>query len=68
VLVSNWSVGSNATKTLIEHMFDHVRQGADQAEALALAEREVMTETGRQNPYWWAAFMIVGDGAKPLTL
>jgi CHAT domain-containing protein len=69
VLVSNWSVGSNATKLLMERMFAHAKDGVSQAEALALAERDLMNETvGRQNPYWWAAFMIVGDGAKPLTL
>jgi CHAT domain-containing protein len=53
----------------MERMFAHAKDGVSQAEALALAERDLMNETvGRQNPYWWAAFMIVGDGAKPLTL
>ena len=68
VLVSNWSVGVNATKRLMIDLFSHRSEGLSQEDALAAAERDLMGDVtrGYSHPYFWAPFMIVGDGAKPM--
>jgi CHAT domain-containing protein len=66
VLVSNWEVSASATQELMKDMFAHVHDGSSQAAALAAAERTVRDLPGRSNPFFWAPFMVVGDGAKPM--
>jgi hypothetical protein len=63
VVVSNWAVETNATEQLMTSMFS--TKGVSQAEALAKAERALMNSPDeRSHPYYWAAFTIVGDGAR----
>jgi CHAT domain-containing protein len=65
VVVSNWSVDSVATERLMTSMF--TQTGISQAEALARAEQTMMASPDQySNPFYWAAFTIVGDGARPM--
>jgi CHAT domain-containing protein len=67
VLASHWPVPDDydATKRLISGLLD---AGPDVpiAEALEQAQQKLMDDPETSDPYYWAAFVIVGDGEKPL--
>lgn len=65
LLVSHWSVDSNATVKLITGAMDRIARGAAQSEAmrqsmLALIDKGVGQEA---HPAYWAPFVVVGGGA-----
>ncbi|HLZ82187.1 MAG TPA: CHAT domain-containing protein, partial [Caulobacteraceae bacterium] len=64
LVVSNWHVESKATQQLMSLMF--AQKGVSQAEALAIAERAMMSGGRYTHPYFWAPFVVVGDGAKAM--
>ena len=64
VVVSNWEVDSAMTQALMIGLFK--QKGVSQAEALATAERVLMNDPSHSHPYYWAPFMVVGDGDRPM--
>jgi CHAT domain-containing protein len=65
VVVSNWEVDSEATERLMTAMFGS--SNLQQADALAQAQRAMMSSNDElSNPFYWAPFTIVGDGARPM--
>ena len=67
VIASHWPVPDtyNATKRLISGVIE-ARPGQPLAEALENAQRGLMDDPETSHPFYWAAFIILGDGAKPL--
>lgn len=67
VVASHWPVPDDfdATKRLIGGMID-TTPGKPLAAALMDAERTLMDEAETSHPFYWAAFIILGDGAKAL--
>jgi len=61
VLSSLWSVPSDATSQLMVLFYEHVQEGMDKAYALRAAQLEVMNTTGWTQPWYWAAFNLIGD-------
>jgi CHAT domain-containing protein/Tfp pilus assembly protein PilF len=60
VLASLWAVNDESTRALMVSFYRHLRtsKGAD---ALARAQREIRRSNSRyRNPYYWAAFVLVG--------
>jgi CHAT domain-containing protein len=64
VLVSNWEVDSAMTVRLMTTMFQS--RDMSQADALVRAERVLMDEPRHSHPYYWAPFMVVGDGGRTM--
>jgi CHAT domain-containing protein len=64
LLVSNWSVDTVATEQLMTAMFKGANKS--QSEALADAERMLIHTPRYSHPFYWASFMVVGDGARAL--
>jgi hypothetical protein len=64
VVVSNWEVDSGTTERLMTALFKH--RDVPQADALAEAERVLMSEPRYSHPYYWAPFTVVGDGDRPM--
>ena len=62
VVASLWSVEDEATALLMERFYTHLRDGTGKAEALRQAQLEVREE--HPNPYYWAGFVLSGDGGK----
>jgi hypothetical protein len=62
VIASLWSVEDESTALLMERFYTHLREGAGKAEALRQAQIEVRDQD--PNPYYWAAFVLSGDGGK----
>ncbi|MEO7815442.1 MAG: CHAT domain-containing protein, partial [Sphingomicrobium sp.] len=67
VIASHWPVPDeyNATKRLISGLIE-ARPGEPLAQALGDAQRGLMDDAQTSHPFYWAAFIILGDGAKPL--
>ena len=64
LLVSNWEVNSAATEIPMSALFKS--KAATQGDALIEAERSFMARDDFSHPYYWAAFLIVGDSARPM--
>lgn len=67
VIASHWPVPDqfDATKRLINGMLDTSR-GEPLAASLEGAQESLMDDANTSHPFYWAAFIILGDGAKPL--
>ncbi|WP_338465709.1 CHAT domain-containing protein [Novosphingobium sp. ZN18A2] len=67
VVASHWPVPDdfNATTRLIGGLID-AKPGEPLAKALENAEEKLMDDPNTSHPFYWAAFIILGDGAKPL--
>lgn len=65
LVVSHWQVDSQATTRLMVGMFGS--PNASQAQALRTSELSLMNSQDQySHPYYWAAFTVVGDGARPM--
>lgn len=67
VVASHWPVPDqfNATKRLIEGMLD-ATPGQPLAASLGKAQMALMDDADTSHPFYWAAFIILGDGEKAL--
>jgi CHAT domain-containing protein len=67
VVASHWPVPDTygATKRLIGGMVG-AQPGQPLADALEAAQEKLMDDPETSHPYYWAAFIILGDGSKPL--
>ncbi|MCL6698695.1 CHAT domain-containing protein [Sphingomonas sp. NSE70-1] len=67
VVASHWPVPEqyDATKRLIGGMVD-AQPGQALADALEKSQVRLMDDPKTSHPFYWAAFIILGDGAKPL--
>lgn len=65
LLVSHWSVSSDAAVALTTRMFDESSKGASKAEALRRSMLSLMQTPGKPHfahPAFWAPFVVVGEG------
>jgi CHAT domain-containing protein len=60
VLVSLWQVDDYSTALFMEEFYRLLAQGASKLQALVKA-REYLRQKGYENPYFWAAFILIGD-------
>lgn len=67
VVASHWPVPDefDATKRLINGMLD-ATPGQSLAASLGKAQQTLMDDAETSHPFYWAAFIILGDGDKPL--
>lgn len=67
VIASHWPVPDDfdATKRLIGGVVG-AKPGEPLAKALEEAQVKLMDDPNTSHPFYWAAFIILGDGAKPL--
>lgn len=67
VVASHWPVPDdfNATKRLIGGLFK-AKPGEAVASALVAAETPLMDQADTSHPFYWAAFIVVGDGQRAL--
>ncbi|NIR96264.1 MAG: CHAT domain-containing protein, partial [Gammaproteobacteria bacterium] len=60
VLASLWKVDDKPTYLLMKHFHDNLKGGMSKATALRLAQQEVRKDY--PSPYYWAGFVLTGDG------
>jgi CHAT domain-containing protein len=67
IVASHWPVPEqyDATKRLIGGMVD-AQPGQALADALEKSQEKLMDDPQTSHPFYWAAFIILGDGSKPL--
>jgi CHAT domain-containing protein len=69
VVASLWSADDIYTSALMEKFYTHIAEGQDKAAALRHAKIDLLAKYGRQvPPYYWGAFILVGDGGSPIPL
>ena len=57
-----WSVNDNATYQFMEKFYTALKKnGGDKADALQQAQKEMIREPKLANPFFWAAFILVGS-------
>jgi CHAT domain-containing protein len=63
VVVSLWNVNDIATASLMKSFYKHLQQGKSKEVALQLAKLELLKGAQRawRHPYYWAAFVLVGE-------
>ena len=65
LLVSQWQIDSRATVRLMTTLFQ--THAASLGEAMRDASRTLMASDDQySHPYYWAAFSVVGDAARPM--
>lgn len=67
VIASHWPVPDDfdATKRLIGGVIES-KPGQPLSAALSSAQGKLMDDPNTSHPFFWAAFIVLGDGAKPL--
>jgi CHAT domain-containing protein len=69
VVASLWSADDTYTLSLMERFYTHIAQGQDKAGALRQAKLDLLAKFGKRvPPYYWGAFVLVGDGGSPVPL
>ena len=69
VVASLWSADDTYTLDLMERFYTHISEGQDRAAALRQAKLDLLAKFGKQvPPYYWGAFVLVGDGGSPISL
>lgn len=65
LLVSHWQVPSAATTALMSAIFNTLAEAPNMSidTALRAAQRQVMKAPGASHPFFWAAFIVIGDGS-----
>ena len=67
VLASLWEVDDRSTATLMAHFYKHFARGETAAESLRDAQKEMLTEFGKETkPYFWSGFTVIGDGTRTI--
>jgi CHAT domain-containing protein len=67
VIASLWNVEDNSTTVLMKAFYTHLAQHEDKALALAHAKRDMLERYRDASPYYWAPFVMVGEGAQPVS-
>ncbi len=67
VLASHWPAPDEfqATERLVSSLFD-APAGASIGESLRTSAIKLMDEPATSHPFYWAGFVLVGDGARPV--
>jgi CHAT domain-containing protein len=62
LVLSLWQVSDAATATLMTRFYEElIKRGASPDHALSSAQRSMAAEPRWANPYYWGAFVLVGD-------
>ena len=69
VVASLWSADDIYTRALMGRFYSRIAEGQDTAAALRQAKIDLLTKYGGQvPPFYWGAFVVVGDGGSPIPL
>jgi tetratricopeptide (TPR) repeat protein len=62
VMATLWAVDDRATAELMEQFYEELARGETAAAALRAAQISLSEDSRTQHPYFWAGFVLVGDG------
>ena len=61
IVTTLWKVEESATSALMQRFYENLQKGMAKDEALRAAKQYLLKETPNANPFYWAAFVPVGD-------
>lgn len=61
MVASLWQVDDEGTRLLMEGMYAELAQGSSLADALHRAQLSLLAQPAWEDPFFWAAFEVVGD-------
>jgi len=61
-VVSQWKVESSSTTELMLAFHHNLKTGATKGEAMRQAALKLMANNKYDHPFYWAGFIVVGDG------
>ncbi|HQU86063.1 MAG TPA: CHAT domain-containing protein [Pyrinomonadaceae bacterium] len=64
VAASLWSVDDAATRELMTEFYRNLAKGETRAASLRNAQLKLLRDGRMKNPYFWAAFVLYGNGGK----
>jgi CHAT domain-containing protein len=67
VVASLWNVEDHSTTVLMQQFYRHLAEGEDKANALAHAKQDFILQYGPVSPFYWAGFVMAGDGLARLS-
>lgn len=67
VVGSLWNVDDSATELEMKQFYVHLAQGEDEAAALRQAKLDCLQMIGNRSPVYCAGFVLVGNGAVPIS-
>jgi CHAT domain-containing protein len=67
VVASLWNVEDQSTTRLMVAFYKHVAKGEDKAEALRNAKLDFMRDNPGTAPFYWAGFIITGEGSSSIS-
>ena len=63
VLASLWAVGDQSSPELMTRFYGYLKQGRRKDDALRTAQIDLLHAGGQSaHPFFWAPFVLVGDG------
>lgn len=68
VVASLWSADDMYTGKLMERFYAHVAEGQPKAAALRQAKLDLLAQDSSVSPYYWGAFVLVGEGGTAIPL
>ena len=68
VVASLWNVEDQSTTHLMEAFYRHLATAEDKATALRNAKLEMLKANPNSSPYYWAGFVLVGEGSAAVRL
>ena len=69
VVASLWSADDTYTGALMERFYIHLAEGQPKATALRHAKLDLLArDGGHVPPYYWGAFVLVGEGETAIPL
>jgi CHAT domain-containing protein len=67
VVASLWEVNDSSTAQLMRSFYRHVSRQSP-SESFAIAQRAMLHgDTAHRHPYYWAAFVVVGNGQRSIS-
>src|SRR5205809_7378753 len=67
VVASLWSADDTSASSLMEHFYKRLADGETVSSALRNAKLDMLSRFGNDlNPYYWAAFISVGEASTPI--
>jgi len=68
VVASLWAVDDGATARFMKLFYANLAAGQECADALSHAQGEMRSQPATAHPYYWAGFVVIGDGARTIQL
>ncbi|MCF8346318.1 MAG: CHAT domain-containing protein, partial [Bacteroidales bacterium] len=63
IIMTLWQVSDQSSAQLMSHFYKHLKRGKNKKNALRKAKLDYISSSDnlKSNPYFWSAFMMVGD-------